>query len=132
LIGDISLLAKGGNQGLPVGHIVAYKAGHEMHIKFAKALRAACESPECWQPAERFDFSVRMQEAVAGAEAAAAEEEAKRQKEAEEIAAMSRATDYDGAELYDEEDDEEEEEDDEDYDDEEDDDDEEDVRVKRR
>ena len=36
LIGDLSLLAEPGMAGVPVGHVVAYKAGHELHAKFAR------------------------------------------------------------------------------------------------
>ncbi|KAI3453178.1 hypothetical protein Pfo_009841 [Paulownia fortunei] len=38
LIGDISLLAQEGNQGLPVAHIVAYKGGHSLHTEFVRCL----------------------------------------------------------------------------------------------
>jgi len=34
LIGDFSLLAQNGNQGFPIAHIVAYKAGHALHTHF--------------------------------------------------------------------------------------------------
>jgi len=36
--GDISLLATGGNWGLPRGHIVAYQATHALHVEFIRAL----------------------------------------------------------------------------------------------
>ncbi|KAK9814723.1 hypothetical protein WJX72_010533 [[Myrmecia] bisecta] len=42
LMGDLSLLAENGNAGLPVGHVVAYKADHDLHIKFAQALQDSC------------------------------------------------------------------------------------------
>ncbi|XP_059288069.1 probable UDP-3-O-acyl-N-acetylglucosamine deacetylase 1, mitochondrial [Lycium ferocissimum] len=38
LIGDLSLLAHGGNQGLPVAHIIVYKGGHALHADFARCL----------------------------------------------------------------------------------------------
>ncbi|XP_027361282.1 probable UDP-3-O-acyl-N-acetylglucosamine deacetylase 2, mitochondrial isoform X2 [Abrus precatorius] len=38
LIGDLSLFAQFGNQGLPVAHIVAYKAGHALHADLARRL----------------------------------------------------------------------------------------------
>ncbi|XP_051145021.1 probable UDP-3-O-acyl-N-acetylglucosamine deacetylase 1, mitochondrial isoform X1 [Andrographis paniculata] len=38
LIGDVSLLAQGGNQGLPVAHIVAYKAGHSLNTELVRHL----------------------------------------------------------------------------------------------
>ena len=38
--GDLSLLATGGNCGLPRGHIVAYQASHALHVEFAKALHS--------------------------------------------------------------------------------------------
>ena len=41
LIGDLSLLAEPGMSGVPVGHVVAYKAGHKLHAKFVKALAKA-------------------------------------------------------------------------------------------
>ena len=42
LIGDLSLLAEPGMAGVPVGHIVAYKAGHNLHAKFARTLAEVC------------------------------------------------------------------------------------------
>ncbi|KAL3153399.1 hypothetical protein ABBQ38_011737 [Trebouxia sp. C0009 RCD-2024] len=42
LIGDLSLLADKGHAGLPLGHVIAYKADHEMHVEFAKKLKASC------------------------------------------------------------------------------------------
>ncbi|XP_022631564.1 probable UDP-3-O-acyl-N-acetylglucosamine deacetylase 2, mitochondrial isoform X3 [Vigna radiata var. radiata] len=38
LIGDLSMVAQSGNQGLPVAHIVAYKGGHALHADFARRL----------------------------------------------------------------------------------------------
>ncbi|GAB2296934.1 hypothetical protein Dimus_031036 [Dionaea muscipula] len=38
LIGDLSLFAHCGSQGIPVAHIVAYKAGHAMHADFVRCL----------------------------------------------------------------------------------------------
>ncbi|CAM8876479.1 unnamed protein product [Rhodiola kirilowii] len=38
LIGDLSLFASHGSQGLPVAHIVAYKAGHALHAEFVRRL----------------------------------------------------------------------------------------------
>ena len=38
LQGDLALLAKDGNAGMPRGHVVAYKANHALHIKFLKEL----------------------------------------------------------------------------------------------
>ncbi|CAJ1932658.1 unnamed protein product [Sphenostylis stenocarpa] len=38
LIGDLSLVAHSGNQGLPVAHIVAYKGGHALHADLARRL----------------------------------------------------------------------------------------------
>ncbi|KAL8520772.1 hypothetical protein ACS0TY_011359 [Phlomoides rotata] len=38
LIGDMSLLAQEGNQGLLVAHIVAYKGGHSLHTEFVRCL----------------------------------------------------------------------------------------------
>jgi UDP-3-O-[3-hydroxymyristoyl] N-acetylglucosamine deacetylase len=43
LIGDLSLLAEPGMSGVPVGHVIAYKAGHKLHAKFIKALAKACK-----------------------------------------------------------------------------------------
>jgi UDP-3-O-[3-hydroxymyristoyl] N-acetylglucosamine deacetylase len=42
LVGDLSLLGVNGNGGLPEGHVVAYKAGHQLHVQFARALAEAC------------------------------------------------------------------------------------------
>ena len=41
LIGDLSLMAEPGMAGVPIGHIVAYKANHNMHAEFAKKLKAS-------------------------------------------------------------------------------------------
>ncbi|KAI4369049.1 hypothetical protein MLD38_017540 [Melastoma candidum] len=38
LIGDLSLLARSGSQGLPVAHLVAYKSGHSLHTQFLRSL----------------------------------------------------------------------------------------------
>lgn len=38
LQGDLALLAKNGNAGMPRGHVVAYKANHALHIKFLREL----------------------------------------------------------------------------------------------
>ncbi|KAL3501983.1 hypothetical protein ACH5RR_036432 [Cinchona calisaya] len=38
LIGDVSLLAQSGSQGLPMAHVVAYKAGHSLHAEFVRKL----------------------------------------------------------------------------------------------
>ncbi|GER37194.1 UDP-3-O-[3-hydroxymyristoyl] N-acetylglucosaminedeacetylase [Striga asiatica] len=38
LIGDMSLLAQEGNQGLLVAHIVVYKGGHSLHTEFVRHL----------------------------------------------------------------------------------------------
>ncbi|KAK3150916.1 hypothetical protein QOZ80_3AG0239360 [Eleusine coracana subsp. coracana] len=38
LIGDFSFLAQNGNQGFPIAHIVAYKAGHSLHTDFLRHL----------------------------------------------------------------------------------------------
>lgn len=46
LTGDLALLGYMGNQGLPVGHVLAYKANHAMHIEFARALLDACEEDD--------------------------------------------------------------------------------------
>ncbi|GAV70936.1 LpxC domain-containing protein [Cephalotus follicularis] len=38
LVGDISLFARSGSQGLPVAHIVAFKGGHALHTDFVRRL----------------------------------------------------------------------------------------------
>ncbi|KAL1198270.1 putative UDP-3-O-acyl-N-acetylglucosamine deacetylase 5 [Cardamine amara subsp. amara] len=38
LIGDLSLVSRGGNGGLPVAHIIAFKAGHALHTDLARHL----------------------------------------------------------------------------------------------
>ncbi|KAM7255048.1 hypothetical protein ACFE04_020289 [Oxalis oulophora] len=38
VIGDLSLFAQSGSQGLPVAHIVAYKGGHTLHAAFVRHL----------------------------------------------------------------------------------------------
>ncbi|KAG6511693.1 hypothetical protein ZIOFF_029770 [Zingiber officinale] len=38
LVGDVSLFAQNGNQGLPIAHIIAYKAGHALHADFVRLL----------------------------------------------------------------------------------------------
>eukprot|EP00257_Ricinus_communis_P019837 XP_015578935.1 probable UDP-3-O-acyl-N-acetylglucosamine deacetylase 2, mitochondrial [Ricinus communis] len=44
LVGDLSLLARFGNQGLPAAHIVAYKGGHSLHADFAHCLNESFRS----------------------------------------------------------------------------------------
>ncbi|CAA6658632.1 unnamed protein product [Spirodela intermedia] len=39
LIGDLSLLSENGNQGLPIAHLLAYKAGHALHARFTSHLK---------------------------------------------------------------------------------------------
>ncbi|XP_076909681.1 putative UDP-3-O-acyl-N-acetylglucosamine deacetylase 1, mitochondrial [Bidens hawaiensis] len=39
-IGDVSLFARSGSQGLPVANIIAYKGGHLLHAKFVRQLAA--------------------------------------------------------------------------------------------
>ena len=39
--GDLSLLADKGHAGIPLGHIIAYKADHALHVEFAQALKAS-------------------------------------------------------------------------------------------
>lgn len=46
------MIAEKGHAGLPMGHIIAYKADHEMHIEFAKQLKASC-SPGDWVNADK-------------------------------------------------------------------------------
>eukprot|EP00897_Mesotaenium_endlicherianum_P003841 jgi/Mesen1/3485/ME000195S02629 len=43
LIGDLALCARPGQSGVPLGHIIAYKASHGLHVKFGLALLEACE-----------------------------------------------------------------------------------------
>eukprot|EP00249_Psilotum_nudum_P018543 c26858_g1_i2 orf=218-694(-) len=38
LIGDLALCGQNGNPGVPVAHIVAFKASHALHSMFGKAL----------------------------------------------------------------------------------------------
>ncbi|XAR72193.1 UDP-3-O-acyl-N-acetylglucosamine deacetylase [Bertholletia excelsa] len=38
LIGDFSLFARRGSQGLPMAHIIAYKGGHALHADFLRCL----------------------------------------------------------------------------------------------
>ncbi|XP_065855318.1 probable UDP-3-O-acyl-N-acetylglucosamine deacetylase 1, mitochondrial isoform X3 [Euphorbia lathyris] len=38
LVGDLSLFARLGNQGLPVAHIIVYKGGHSVHADFVRRL----------------------------------------------------------------------------------------------
>ncbi|MFS7899449.1 putative UDP-3-O-acyl-N-acetylglucosamine deacetylase [Helianthus anomalus] len=37
-IGDVSLFARSGSQGLPVANIIAYKGGHSLHAEFVRKL----------------------------------------------------------------------------------------------
>ena len=46
LQGDLSLMADKGHSGIPVGHIIAYKADHEMHIEFAQKLKDSCSAKD--------------------------------------------------------------------------------------
>ncbi|CAK9135585.1 unnamed protein product [Ilex paraguariensis] len=52
LIGDLSLFARSGSQGLPVAHIIVYKAcsfsgGHALHAEFVRSLELNRKS-DCW------------------------------------------------------------------------------------
>lgn len=47
LVGDIALCAQNGDPGLPVAHIIAFKASHLLHAKFGDALLNAMESKRC-------------------------------------------------------------------------------------
>lgn len=38
LIGDLALCASPGHPGLPLAHIVAFKASHSLHVKFGEAI----------------------------------------------------------------------------------------------
>ncbi|XP_071693853.1 probable UDP-3-O-acyl-N-acetylglucosamine deacetylase 1, mitochondrial isoform X2 [Rutidosis leptorrhynchoides] len=38
LIGDVSLFAHNGSQGLPIANIIAYKGGHALHAEFVRRL----------------------------------------------------------------------------------------------
>eukprot|EP00199_Chlamydomonas_sp_CCMP681_P000968 CAMPEP_0119108170 /NCGR_PEP_ID=MMETSP1180-20130426/13506_1 /TAXON_ID=3052 ORGANISM="Chlamydomonas cf sp, Strain CCMP681" /NCGR_SAMPLE_ID=MMETSP1180 /ASSEMBLY_ACC=CAM_ASM_000741 /LENGTH=516 /DNA_ID=CAMNT_0007093759 /DNA_START=29 /DNA_END=1576 /DNA_ORIENTATION=+ len=49
LIGSLSLLAKPGHAGLPLGHVVSYQATPALHIKFLEAMQAQLQ-PEDWVP----------------------------------------------------------------------------------
>eukprot|EP00850_Spirogloea_muscicola_P002553 SM000010S04191 [mRNA] locus=s10:182618:183908:- [translate_table: standard] len=42
LVGDLALCGEHGYPGLPVAHVVAFKAGHSLHVKFGRALLDAC------------------------------------------------------------------------------------------
>ncbi|KAJ6721318.1 UDP-3-O-ACYL-N-ACETYLGLUCOSAMINE DEACETYLASE 1 MITOCHONDRIAL-RELATED [Salix viminalis] len=44
LVGDLSLFARFGNQGLPVAHIVVYKGGHALHTNFVRHLNDSFKS----------------------------------------------------------------------------------------
>ena len=50
--GDLALMADKGHAGLPMGHIIAYKADHAMHREFALQLKASC-SPTDWVNADK-------------------------------------------------------------------------------
>ncbi len=44
LIGDLSLAARPGHAGLPLGHVTAYRAGHALHARFVAALTQAADA----------------------------------------------------------------------------------------
>jgi UDP-3-O-[3-hydroxymyristoyl] N-acetylglucosamine deacetylase len=49
LIGDLALCATPGHAGLPVAHVVAFKASHALHVKFGAALlrhRMKCDDSQ--------------------------------------------------------------------------------------
>ena len=85
LIGDLSLLNEGGHTGLPLGHIVAYKAGHELHVRFAQALLESCNK-EDQVPAEYKSRSKRKKKTSkkAGADDDDDEEDVEEDEEDEE------------------------------------------------
>ncbi|GAB2228631.1 hypothetical protein Droror1_Dr00022751 [Drosera rotundifolia] len=41
LIGDLSLFARGGSRGIPIAHIISYKAGHSLHADFVRCLSSS-------------------------------------------------------------------------------------------
>lgn len=49
LIGDLALLAEGGNSGMPVGHVLAYNADHAIFQKFLEKLKESCTEAD-WEP----------------------------------------------------------------------------------
>ena len=75
LVGDLSLLAEPGHVGVPMGHVVAYKAGHELHAKFAAKVKEA----------------IRKAENVASMEDAILKEEAQAAERKRRQAAVKRA-----------------------------------------
>lgn len=42
LLGNLALLAPQGGRGLPIGHVVAYKASPELQLQFIRAMAAKC------------------------------------------------------------------------------------------
>ena len=42
LVGDFALLGRGGHSGLPCAHVVAYKAGHALHLELAREILRDC------------------------------------------------------------------------------------------
>ena len=40
--GDLSLLSDGGRGGVPEGHIIAFQASKELHLRFLRAVRKVC------------------------------------------------------------------------------------------
>lgn len=48
LIGDVSLFAQKGNQGIPLAQIIAYKAGHSLHAEFVRRLRISTDPTFTW------------------------------------------------------------------------------------
>lgn len=46
LVGDLSLLGVGGSAGLPLGHVIAYKPDHGLHVRFLRALKQACRDED--------------------------------------------------------------------------------------
>ncbi|KAJ7517207.1 hypothetical protein O6H91_21G014600 [Diphasiastrum complanatum] len=43
LVGDLALCAQSGHLGLPVAHIISFKASHSLHVKFCKAILQAAK-----------------------------------------------------------------------------------------
>jgi len=49
VLGDLSLLAAGGNSGLPRGHVVAWQADHALAARFVRELAEAVEGDEPYE-----------------------------------------------------------------------------------
>ncbi|KAG2451879.1 hypothetical protein HYH02_003654 [Chlamydomonas schloesseri] len=104
LIGDLSLLARDGHAGLPLGHVVAYDADHELFAAFVQRLQEVT-SDEDWVPIQDIagpsvvtDYQELLSGLVDGDEGEAGEAD----EDGEDAQLADEGAEEDGDDAYDE------------------------------